>query len=122
MFLGVESLTDVNDELEDLQHGDVLLPPNANAAGALEVVPVHHDMDQQVDGDGHPLHSSHTDKLSVAEEGGGTVVVGVEEGQWLLLENQEDGVNELDVFVDVVELIEAVSFPSSDGSSVSQLT
>ena len=105
MFLGAKSLTDVNDELEDLQHGDVLLPPNANATGALEVVPVHHDMDQQVDGDWHPLHSSHTDKLSVAEKGGGTVVVGVKEGQWLLLEDQEDGVNELDVFVDVVELI-----------------
>ena len=79
-------------------------------------------MDQQVDGDGHPLHSGHTDELSVAEEGGGTVVVGVEEGQWLLLEDQEDGVNELDVFVDVVELTEAVSFSSSAGSGVSQLT
>jgi hypothetical protein len=65
-------------------------------------------VDQQVDGDGHPLHSSHTNKLSVAEESGGTVVVGVEEGQWLLLEDQEDGVNELDVFVDVVELVEAL--------------
>jgi hypothetical protein len=61
-------------------------------------------VDQQVDGDGHPLHGSHTNKLGVAKKGGGTVVVGVEEGQWLLLEGQEDGVNELDVFVDVVEL------------------
>jgi hypothetical protein len=61
-------------------------------------------VDQQVDGDGHPLHGSHTNKLGVTKKGGGTVVVGVEEGQWLLLEGQEDGVNELDVFVDVVEL------------------
>jgi hypothetical protein len=40
MFLGAKSLTDVNDELEDLQHGDVLLPPNANATG-LTVSRVH---------------------------------------------------------------------------------
>lgn len=78
-------------------------------------------MDKQVDGDRHPLHGSHTDKLSVAEEGGGTVVVGVEEGQWLLLEDKEDSINELDVFVDVVELIKVVSF-FSPGSSASQLT
>lgn len=80
-------------------------------------------MDQQVDGDGHPLHGSHTDELSVAEEGGGTVVVGVKESQWLLLEDQEDGINELDVFVDVVELIEiCVSSSPSNGSRASQLT
>jgi hypothetical protein len=96
--------------LEDLQHGYVLLPPDTDATGTLEVVPVHDNMDQQVDGDGHPLHGSHTNKLSVAEQGGGTVVVGVEEGQWLLLEDKEDGVNELDVFVEVVELIAFVNF------------
>lgn len=80
-------------------------------------------MDQQVDGDRHPLHRSHTDELSVAEEGSGTVVVGVKESQWLLLEDQEDGINELDVFVEVVELVEIwVSFSPSNGSSASQLT
>lgn len=102
--LALETLTDVNDELENLQHSDVLLPPNAHTAGTLEVVPVHDNVNQQVDGDGHPLHGSHTDKLGVAQESGGTVVVGVEEGQGLLLEDQEDGINELDVFVQVVEL------------------
>jgi hypothetical protein len=70
-------------------------------------------VDQQVDGDGHPLHSSDTNKLSVAEQGGGTVVVGVEESQWLLLEDKEDRINELDVFVEVVELIAFVSFSFS---------
>lgn len=63
-------------------------------------------MDQQVDGDGNPLHSSQTNQLSVAEQSSGTVVVGVEEGQGLLLEDEEDGVQELDVFVDVVQLCE----------------
>lgn len=87
-----------------MQHGDVLLPPDANAASALEVVPVHDDVDQQVDGDGDPLHRGETNELGVAQESGGAVVVGMEEGQWLLLENEEDGVQEFDVFVDVVEL------------------
>ena len=41
--VGVGSEVDkpqVDDELNDLKHGDVLLPPNADAAGRLEVVPV----------------------------------------------------------------------------------
>jgi len=61
-------------------------------------------VDEQVDGDGNPLHGSQTNQLSVAEESGGTVVISVEEGQGLLLENQENSVQELDVFVEVVEL------------------
>jgi hypothetical protein len=63
-------------------------------------------VDQQVDGDGNPLHGSQTNQLSVAEQSSSTVVVGVEEGQGLLLEDEEDGVQELDVFVDVVQLYE----------------
>ena len=114
-------LTDVNDELENLQHGDVLLPPDAHTTGTLEVVPVHHNVDQQVDGDGHPLHGSHTDKLRVAEKSSGTVVVGVEEGQWLLLEDKEDGVNELDVFVQVVELRALVNICRSIDSAQDHL-
>lgn len=47
-------LTKVNDELDDLQTRDPLLPPDADAAGALEVVPVHDDVDHQVEGDWDP--------------------------------------------------------------------
>lgn len=101
-------LTQINDELHNLQHGDVLLPPDTDAAGALEVVPVHDHVDEQVDGDGHPLHGSQTNQLGVAEKSGGTVVVGVKEGQGLLLEDQENSVQEFDVFVDVVELLKDV--------------
>lgn len=61
-------------------------------------------MDEQVDGDRDPLHRGKTNELGVAQESGGAVVVGVEEGQGLLLEDQEDGVQEFDVFVHVVEL------------------
>jgi hypothetical protein len=96
--------TQVDDELHNLQTRDVLLPPDADAAGALEVVPVHNYMDQQVDGDGHPLHRSQADQLGVAEEGRGAVVVGVEEGQGLLLEEEEDGVYQFEVFGEVVQL------------------
>ena len=44
------------------------------------------------------------EKLSVAEQGGGSVVVSVEEGQWLLLEEEEDSVDKFEVLGQVVEL------------------
>jgi len=47
-------VTEVNDELNDLQNSNVLLPPNADATGALEIVPVHDDVNHQVEGDRHP--------------------------------------------------------------------
>lgn len=51
------------------------------------------------------MHRGQTDELGVAQEGGGTVVVGVEEGQRLLLEDEEDSVEQLNVLVDVVQLM-----------------
>jgi len=97
-------LTKVNDELQDLQTGDPFLPPDADATGALEVVPVHHNVNEKVDGDGNPLHRSQTNQLSVAQKSGGSVVVGVEEGQRLLLEEEENGVDQFEVLGQVVEL------------------
>ena len=38
----------------DLANGDVLLPPDADASRALEVVPVHDDVDSQVESDDRP--------------------------------------------------------------------
>jgi len=35
---------EVNDELDDLHDGDVALPPDTDATRALEVVPVHDDV------------------------------------------------------------------------------
>ena len=46
--------TEINDKLDDLETGDPLLPPDANATRTLEVVPVHDNVDRQVQGDGHP--------------------------------------------------------------------
>lgn len=70
----------VDDELEDLHDGDVLLPPDADATGGLEVVPVHDDVNHQVEDNGNPGDGGVAKKLGVAEKSGGTVVIGVEEG------------------------------------------
>lgn len=59
-------LTEIDDELKDLQTGNPFFPPNADAAGALEVVPVHNNMYQQVEDDGHPWNGGEPYELSVA--------------------------------------------------------
>lgn len=46
--------TNVNDELRNLETSDPLFPPNADTTGRLEVVPVHDDVDHQVDRDRNP--------------------------------------------------------------------
>lgn len=70
----------VDDELDDLQAGDPLLPPNSDAAGALEVVPVHNDMDRKVQSDGDPRHGGVADQLGVTKNSSGAMVIAVEEG------------------------------------------
>lgn len=45
------------------------------------------------------------EKLRVAEEGRRAVVIGVEEGQWLLFEEEEDSINQFEIFCEVVELV-----------------
>jgi hypothetical protein len=47
-------LTKINNELDDLEGGNPLLPPDANTARALEIVPVHNDVNAQVQGDWNP--------------------------------------------------------------------
>jgi hypothetical protein len=61
-------------------------------------------MHSQVKDNGDPRDGGQANQLSVAEKSGGTVVVAVEEGQGLLLEEQEDGVEQLQVLGQVVEL------------------
>ena len=100
----VEGFTNVDHELQDLKSGDPLLPPNANATRTLEIVPIHDHVNQQVQVDDDPLDRRGADQLSVTQECGGTVVVGVQERQGLLLEEQEDGIDQFDVFGQVVEL------------------
>jgi hypothetical protein len=48
------SLTEINDKLDDLKTGNPFLPPDSDAARALEIVPVHDNVDHQVQGDHGP--------------------------------------------------------------------
>ena len=72
--------TKIQNELGDLADCDVLLPPDADAARALEVVPVHDNVNSQVQGNDGPRNGSVADKLGVAKHGSCAMVVGVEEG------------------------------------------
>jgi hypothetical protein len=76
----LEQRTQINDELNNLQDGNVALPPDANTTSRLEIVPVHDNMHGKVEGDGHPGHGSVADELSVAEQRGGSMMISVQEG------------------------------------------
>ena len=54
-------LTEVYHKLYDLETGDPLLPPNPNTSCTLEVVPVHDNMNQQVEGNWHPRDGCQAD-------------------------------------------------------------
>lgn len=97
---------DVDQELDDLESCDPLFPPDPDAAGGEEVVEVHEDVDGQVEGDDDPFHRGVADNLGVAEEGGGAVMVGVQEEQLLSSQDQEDGVEQLDELGQVVQVVE----------------
>lgn len=97
-------LTKVNDELNDLETSNPFLPPDADSTSALEVVPVHHNVNSEVESDWDPGNGRQPDQLGVAEESSGTMVVGVQEGQGLLLEKQEDGIEQFQVLCEVIEL------------------
>ena len=79
--------TQVKNELNNLAHGNVLLPPDADASRALEVVPVHDDVDSQVQGNDGPRDGSVADELGVTEKSGRAMVIGMEEGCAMLARN-----------------------------------
>lgn len=66
--------------MTNLHDGDVLLPPDPDAARALKVVPVHDYVDSEVQGDDNPRYRGATDELSVTEEGSRAMVIRMEEG------------------------------------------
>jgi len=57
----------INDELDDLKTSDPLFPPDTDTTGGLEVVPVHDNMNEQVEGDRDPRHGGGSDELGVAQ-------------------------------------------------------
>ena len=86
--LDVDSKVDeaqVDEKLDDLETGDPLLPPDTDASGGEEIVPVHDDVDKQVEGDWDPRDWGSTNQLGIAEERCCTVMVSMQESQLLLL-------------------------------------
>lgn len=61
-------------------------------------------MNAQVQRYGHPRDCSVTDELCIAEKSGCAMVIGMEEGQRLLFEDEEDGIDQFEVFGQVVHL------------------
>ena len=55
-------------------------------------------MDGKIEGDRDPGDGGIAEELGVAEQGGGAVVVGVEEGERFLFQEEEGGIDELEVF------------------------
>ena len=55
-------LTKIQNKLDDLHHRDVLLPPDSDAPGALEVVPVHDNVNPKVQGNNNPRNGSVADE------------------------------------------------------------
>ena len=123
-------VTKVDKELEDLKPCDPLLPPDPDAARALKVVPIHEDVDRQVEGYGHPGNRRLPTQLGVAEQDRCAVMVAVEKcccptsqkerdayaksrraapTHRFLLENKKDGVDQFEVLGQVVDLTSSVS-------------
>ena len=73
------SLTEVDDELSDLETGDPLFPPDADTPSALKVVPIHDHMDEQVQSDRNPRDCGETDELGVAQQSGRAMMVRMKE-------------------------------------------
>lgn len=46
--------SEIDDKLDDLQACHPLLPPDANTSSALEVIPVHDDVDCKIQSDWNP--------------------------------------------------------------------
>jgi hypothetical protein len=103
--------------LDDLENGNVALPPDADAAGGLKVVPVHDNVDHEVERDWNPRNSGVTNELGVAEQSCGAMMIGVQEScwlaallqmdvltEWLLFQKQENSVKQFQILGQVVEL------------------
>lgn len=98
--------------MNDLSSSNPLLPPDSNSSRALEVVPVHDDVDKQVQGNWNPRDRSVTNELSVAKKGSSSVVIRVQKGQWLSSQKQKDGIDKFNVLGNVVEVVDEKNFLS----------
>lgn len=71
--------SEVEDELSNLEGGQVLLPPDADTGSRAHVVVVHEDVDGQVEGDGDPRDGGVTAELDEAKDHGHGVMEVVQE-------------------------------------------
>lgn len=69
----------VNDELGNLETSNPLFPGNANSTCTLEIVPVHDNVNEQIQSDRNPRYWSVSDKLGIAQESCCWVVVAMKE-------------------------------------------
>lgn len=72
--------TEVNHKLSYLQTSNPLLPPDPDTARTLEIIPVHNHVHKQVECYRHPRDRGKSDELCVAEQGGSSMMIGVQEG------------------------------------------
>jgi len=97
---------EINHELGDLHRGQILLPPNPLATGGCVVVVIHENVDREVEADDDPGDASTAVKLGKAQESSDSVVVHMQESKWFLLQDEENGVEELEVLEIVVDNVE----------------
>lgn len=62
-------------------------------------------MNKQVENNGNPRYTGVSNELGVAQESSGTVVVGMQKCQGLLLQDQKDSINEFKVLGQVVHVV-----------------
>ena len=113
-------LTQINDELRNLESGNPFLPPDPNPPGSLKIVPVHHDVDGEIESNWHPRYGRVADQLRVAKEGRCTVMIAMKKScetyqhchasifdcrtQWFLFQHKENRVEELQIFRKIIQL------------------
>lgn len=95
----------VDDKLDDLHGGQVLLPPYLSSTSSCVVVVIHKDMNAQVERDYNPRHTGLPVELSVAQESSCRVVEDVQKCEGFLLERKEDRVQQLEIFKVIVDNI-----------------
>lgn len=95
----------VDDKLHNLEHCDVLLPPDPNASASLEIVPIHHDVYQEIQCDGNPRDGGAPNELREAKKRCRSVVIGMQEGQGFFLQDHKDRIKKLKILGQIVELV-----------------
>jgi len=79
-----------DDELDDLELCEVLLPPRMNAEVGDEIVVVHGDVNKRIQDFCYPLNWDFSLKTSPNQDECNPVVIHMKEIQWFLSQTEED--------------------------------